>query len=313
MAAAGSKPALAEPIPQKTVLVVDSSPRVNVMLTRVLTAEGWNIQRAVDNKTVLSLVRDCPFDLIITGQKTCGKKDVALLREIRSVRPHVRMIILTDESTPAEVIEAVRTGVFSYFCPPYTRGGLADMVHLAMTQPAWDDGIEIVSATPNWVRLIVRCDLATADRLVQFLRAGSTLPEGEKADVIYAFHEILLNAMEHGAHFDPSQYVEVAFLRGRQVMICRVKDPGQGFSLEEIRHASFNSLPGDFFSHLAVREEQGLRPGGFGVMLAKKLVDEVVYSEKGNDVLLIKHLPPSQQKAVSTDATRQTTRRPGPD
>jgi anti-sigma regulatory factor (Ser/Thr protein kinase) len=149
--------------------------------------------------------------------------------------------------------------------------------------------------------------LATADRLVQFLRAGSTLPEGEKEDVIYAFHEILLNAMEHGAHFDPSHYVEVAFLRVRQVMICRVKDPGRGFSLEEIRHAAFNSPPGDLFSHIAVREEQGLRPGGFGVMLAKKLVDEVVYSEDGNDVLLVKYVPSPQQKAVSTDAPRQST------
>jgi DNA-binding response OmpR family regulator len=300
LASAGRRLALA--IPQKTVLVVDSSPRVNTILTRVLAAAGWNILRAVDNQTVLSLVRDSPFDLIITGQKTRESEDVKLLQEIRSVRPHVRMIILTDESTRADVIDAVRAGVFSYFCPPYTWSRLADIVDLAMTQPAWDDGIEIVSATPNWVRLIVRCDLATADRLVQFLRAGSTLPEGEKEDVTYAFHEILLNAMEHGANFDPGQHVEVAFLRGRQMMVCRVKDPGRGFCLEEIRHAAFNSPPGDLFSHIAVRERQGLRPGGYGVMLAKKLVDEVIYGENGNDVLLIKYLGSSEQRVAATDS-----------
>jgi anti-sigma regulatory factor (Ser/Thr protein kinase)/ActR/RegA family two-component response regulator len=312
VASTGITSALA--IPQKTVLVVDSSPRINAMLNRALIAGGWNIRRAVDNKTVLSLVRGDAFDLIITGQKTGVREDVELLREIRDVRPHVRMIILTDESTPAEVIDAIRADVFGCFCPPYTCQGLADMVDLAMTQPVWDDGIEIVSATPQWVRLIVRCEVATADRLVQFLRAGSTLPVGEKEDVINAFYEILLNAMEHGAHFDPSQYVEVAFARGRQVLICRVKDPGQGFSVEEIRHAAFNSPPGDLFSHIAEREEQGLRPGGFGVMLAKKLVDDVIYSEKGNDVLLIKYLPSSQQWTADTEATRQRLRsRVGPD
>jgi DNA-binding response OmpR family regulator len=302
LASAGSELALAKRIPQKTVLVVDSNPWVNTMLTRALTAGSWNIRRAVDNKTILSVVRDSPFDLIITGQKTREREDVNLLREIRNVRPHVRMIILTDESTPSEVIDAVRAGVFRYFCPPYTHGGLADMVNLAMTQPEWDNGIEIVSATPSWVRLIVRCDMGTANRLVQFLRAGSTLPEGEKEDVICAFHEILLNVIEHVAHFDPRHYVEVAFLRGRQVMICRVKDPGQGFSLKEIRHAAFYSPPGDLFSHFAVRKEQGLRPGGFGVMLAQKFVDEVSYSENGNDVLLIKYLPSSQHRAASTDS-----------
>jgi len=47
--------------------------------------------------------------------------------------------------------------------------------------------------------------------------------------VISAFHEILLNAIEHGAHFDPSQYVEVAFVRASRMMLCRVRDPGVGF------------------------------------------------------------------------------------
>jgi anti-sigma regulatory factor (Ser/Thr protein kinase) len=39
-----------------------------------------------------------------------------------------------------------------------------------------------------------------------------------------------------------------------------------------------------------VRETQGLRPGGFGLLLAKKLVDELIYNEQGNDVLLVKYI-----------------------
>jgi hypothetical protein len=34
----------------------------------------------------------------------------------------------------------------------------------------------------------------------------------------------------------------------------------------------------------------GIRPGGFGLLLSKKLVDDLIYSEQGNDVLLIKYL-----------------------
>ena len=41
---------------------------------------------------------------------------------------------------------------------------------------------------------------------------------------------------------------------------------------------------------MAVREEQGLRPGGWGILMAKALVDEVIYNEHGNDVLLVKYL-----------------------
>lgn len=33
--------------------------------------------------------------------------------------------------------------------------------------------------------------------------------------------------------------------------------------------------------------------GGFGVMLAKHLVDELIYAEKGNEVILVKYLTPT--------------------
>ena len=39
-----------------------------------------------------------------------------------------------------------------------------------------------------------------------------------------------------------------------------------------------------------VRAQMGLRPGGFGILMTRKLVDELIYSEAGNEVLLIKYL-----------------------
>jgi anti-sigma regulatory factor (Ser/Thr protein kinase)/CheY-like chemotaxis protein len=280
--------AAAIPAPQKTALVVASGGEIDELLTRALAKENWSIQRAVDNQHALARAAAEPFDLIITGRKTLGSEDVQLLRRIRSARPHIRLIILTDKFTPGDVISAMREGAFSYFSAPFNACDLADMVHAAMAAPCWDDGIEVLSATPSWVRVMARCDIATADRLVQFLRGvkNPDIPE----DIITAFREILLNAMEYGGHFDASQHVEISFLRTRRAVACRVKDPGQGFSMEELRHAAVNNPPGDLFSHVAVREAQGIRSGGFGLLLAKKLVDELIYSENGNEVLLIKYV-----------------------
>jgi len=96
--------------------------------------------------------------------------------------------------------------------------------------------------------------------------------------------------MEHGAHFDPSQHVEISFIRGLRAIACRVKDPGKGFSSKNFVTQRSAARPEDFFSHARVRDEQGMRPGGFGILLAKKLVDELIYNEKGNEVVLIKYL-----------------------
>ena len=112
----------------------------------------------------------------------------------------------------------------------------------------------------------------------------------ERAEAAYIVEWTRCKVAEHGANFDPSQHVEISFIRSRRAIACRVRDPGQGFSLQELRHSAIGSSPEDLFSHMVVREELGLRPGGFGILLVKKLVDELIYDEKGNDVVLIKYL-----------------------
>jgi anti-sigma regulatory factor (Ser/Thr protein kinase) len=76
--------------------------------------------------------------------------------------------------------------------------------------------------------------------------------------------------------------------------MCRIKDPGEGFSLEELQHAAIDNPAYDPIRHALFREAQGLRPGGYGLLIARHLVDELVYSEKGNEVLLVKYLQPAQ-------------------
>ena len=279
-------------IPLRSALIVDAVSQVSAALCGVLSREEWNIVHAPDNRSVLRLVETRPFDLIITGTGSTGKEDIDLLRIIRRVRPHVRLIILTDESTPADVVAAIRERAFSYFSTPFTTASFAEMLRCATTEPPWDDGIELVSATPEWISIIARCDKKTADRLVQFFQEMSDLPLSEKEDVATAFREMLLNAIEHGGNLDPNQYVEVAYVRTSDLVMCRIKDPGQGFSLGEIHHAAVNNPSYDPIRHILFREAQGLRPGGYGVLLTKHLVDELLYSEKGNEVLLIKHLHP---------------------
>ncbi len=289
------------PTTEKTALLVASGGDIDELLTKVLSSEGWSIQHVVDNQHILELARAKPFDLIVTGRETRVAEDVELLRKIRSARPHVRLIILTDKFTPGDVISAMREGAFSYFSAPFEASELAEMVRAAMAEPCWDDGIEVLSGTPEWVSLTARCDLGTADRLVQFLQGvkDPSIPEAERDQVIFAFKEILINAMEHGGHFDPSQHVEISFIRARRAIACRVKDPGKGFSLEELRHAAAGNSPDDLFRHARVRDERGMRPGGFGILLAKKLVDELIYNEKGNEVVLVKYLHPPEGPNIS--------------
>jgi anti-sigma regulatory factor (Ser/Thr protein kinase) len=105
-----------------------------------------------------------------------------------------------------------------------------------------------------------------------------------------AFREILVNAMEHGGRFDPQTYVQVDYVRARRMISCRIADPGPGFTLNEIPHAAIANPPDDPIHHAKVRDDLGLRPGGLGILLAQHLLDQVIYGQNGNEVLLIKYL-----------------------
>jgi DNA-binding response OmpR family regulator len=280
-------------IANRRALIVDSNPELNRLLTNVFEQESWEAQVAANNAEALEMAKARPYDLVVTGEGTTSKEDLELLRKLRLVRPHTRLIIITDEFTPGDVLVAIRERAFSYFSRPFSTERLEEMVRIAMNEPYWDDGIEVLSVVPNWIRLCVRCDLATANRLLQFYREASHLPDAETEEVATAFREMLLNAMEHGARFDPTQHVEVSYVRTRRMVLCRVKDPGQGFSLEELQHSAIANPEDDPFKHMAAREAQGKRPGGFGILMAKRLVDDLIYNEKGNEVLLVKYLDKS--------------------
>ena len=283
----------------KTAIVVDADPLVEAALARSLNTGSWSIRHVCNNSTALALAEVIPCDLILASEKTSGGEDLELLRKLRRVRPHIKLIILTDEATPSDVIASMREHAFSYFSRPFSSESLARMIRSAADGPFWDEGIEVLSATPAWMRLAVGCDLKTAQRLVEFINEFVDIADSEREDVATAFREILWNALEHGAQFNSNEFVEVSYVPARHMIICRVKDPGEGFSMDQLRHTALAFPIEDPIRHSAFYEAQGLRPGGYGLLLARELVDELIYDEKGNDVLLIKYLDASRSSKLA--------------
>jgi anti-sigma regulatory factor (Ser/Thr protein kinase)/CheY-like chemotaxis protein len=281
-----TEPTSTEKMTMKRVLLINPQEEAGAGLECLFEAPAWEVSYAQDNEEALEKAKSDSFDLIVTNAATTGAEDVVLLRRLRSVRPHTRLIILTREKMPGDVVNALRYHAFSYFTVPVSREDLRQLIDNAMHDPVWDDGLELLQGTTEYAVLAVRCDLGTLDRLMQFVRAGLNFPEAEKEEVAFAFREIVLNAMEHGGKFDPNKFVEVCYLKSKRQVTCRVKDPGDGFSLEEVLDAEKRKpLP----------EVEG--PGGhevelegIGILLAQHYVDELIYNESGNEAFLIKWL-----------------------
>ena len=207
------------------------------------------------------------------------------------MRPGVKIIVLARSATPEEVIASLRAHVFACFAAPHDASEVASMARRALDANNWRDGIEVRSAHPDWLSLRVNCRLISAERLVAFLHElRPEVPEAARDEAMVGFREILLNAMEHGGRFDPDKVVEVAAVRTERTIVYYVKDPGPGFKPEAVENTATGEEGADPMAHIEKRLEQGLRPGGFGLLMAKNVADELIYSEQGNEVILIKHL-----------------------
>jgi hypothetical protein len=63
---------------------------------------------------------------------------------------------------------------------------------------------------------------------------------------------------------------------------------------------------------MLVREEKGIRPGGFGLLMVRNSVDEPIYNEKRNEVVFVKYLDDGAGRRA-THAARRKPRAAGPE
>jgi len=278
-------------VPPRSLLVFDSDPAVHRLLGELLARTGYSIQDVYDRHEAVEVARHQSLELVVAGQGRNGRKEgLTLLRKLRSVSPETK-VILTGEEDPATVVRAIRERAYSYFHKPIPAVPLADMVQQALQGGEWRDDIRVLSARPEWTTLDVRCKLAAAERTAQFVRELlSTMPPGFCEDVAAAFRELLMNAIEYGGKSDPGKRVRTSLVRTSQSMIVHIADPGKGFSFDFLPHAAISNPEGSPTRHVEFRAEQGRRPGGFGILMTRNLVDELVYNERGNAVLFVKYL-----------------------
>ena len=278
-------------IPVPRILVVDDDRTTLRMLRLQLEAAGHEVETARDGAAGLAKLTRSRFDLVLLDVWMPGMDGLEVLSRLRGAPSRPRVIVMTADDAPETLLKAVREQAFGYVTKPVEPEELNSVIASALASKPDLRPIEVVSAKPDWVELLVPCDRDAATRIQDFLsQLDSDLPANVRADVGRAFRELLMNAIEWGGRLDPKQTVRIAYLRAHRMLLYRIADPGKGFRFRDLTHAAINNPPGDPMEHATVREEKGLRPGGFGLLMTRQMVDELLYNEAHNEVVFVKYL-----------------------
>jgi CheY-like chemotaxis protein/anti-sigma regulatory factor (Ser/Thr protein kinase) len=275
----------------RTLLVVDDDPSIHELIRTMLGGENWDLDCAGNGDEALSRLASRAYDLVLTDILMPGMDGLTLLGQMRNRYPYTGMLVMTVKNTPAHILGSLERMATAYIAKPFGRDSLINTLENALPIIVNREDIKILSDQPNWISLEIRCKLTTVERVSQFVRElPSDLEPDERERIATAFRELLMNAIEHGCRLDPEKTVDISYIRTARSIVYYFRDPGEGFSMENLAHAAVANNPDDPLHHAEVREQAGTRPGGFGLLLTQSFADELIYSAKGNEVIFIKYL-----------------------
>ena len=273
------------------ILIVEDDRAIRHLVTEVLKSAGYAVDNAADGVEALQKVSKGSFDLMLLDIWMPNMNGLDVLAQLRGKPGAPRIIVMTADNTPETMLRALREQAYRCISKPFQPKTLVDTVRNALAAGPTAPPIEVVSALPDWIELLVPCDFDAADRIQAFLAQLKTDLSDEVREALgRAFRELLLNAVEWGGKLDPTRKVRIACLRMKRMILYRIQDPGPGFKVEELPHAAVSYPSDQPFEHVRVREEKGMRSGGFGLMLTQALVDELIYNESRNEVVFVKYL-----------------------
>lgn len=278
------------------ILVADDDQTTRFAISSMLKKAGYAVTSVKDGAEALLKIRQIRFDLAFLDIRMPKLTGLEVLARVRLGTSHPKMVIMTSDGTPESVLSAVREQAYEYLSKPFPPREAVEVAQRALQQNA-SPPIEVVSAKPHWVELLSPCTREAADRIESFLmKLDTDLPNEQRNTIGLAFRELLLNAVEWGGKLDPNRKVRIAYVRSSRILLYRIADPGAGFNFKELAHAAAGQPAEEPFAHVSIRDQLGIRPGGFGIAMARAIADELLYNEAQNEVLFIKYLNPVQQE-----------------
>jgi two-component system NtrC family response regulator len=125
---------------QGRILTVDDEPRVGVLLTKVFRAEGLEAESSVDPEEALRLLKERPFDIVITDLCMPRIDGLEMLRRARSIRPGCEVVVMTGYASVETAREALKRGAVDYITKPFSlEGELKPLVRSILQAPAQEE------------------------------------------------------------------------------------------------------------------------------------------------------------------------------
>jgi len=291
------------------VLVIDDDQAVLSMVSDALVHHGMAVHPFSEGRKAMGLLEDPKgpqLDLVISDINMDGMDGFDVIHKVKSINPSLPVVLMTGQASLEYAIRAMRMGAANLFQKPLTLRELVNsvfhLVGLHRELRMAEAGLKgLVHETRRFTFRSTELDIPSTvmhltDRLVPMGFASTT-----NVDVIaMAYHEALVNALEHGnlemdsslksdlfsakdsysallleRRQDPeyaSRTIEVRMEATPERYEVVITDGGKGFNTRKVSRVSDETLA---------------RQCGRGLAMIHMVMDEVTHNASGNQIRMV--------------------------
>ena len=118
-----------------TVLIADDDRSIRTVLTQALGRSGYQVRSTSNAATLWRWVEDGEGDLVITDVVMPDENGLDLIPRIKRIRPELRVVVMSAQSTLMTAVKATQRGAFEYLPKPFDLRELLSVVARALAVP----------------------------------------------------------------------------------------------------------------------------------------------------------------------------------
>src|ERR1700730_3330464 len=178
------------------ILVADDDAATRHGISRLLENAGFEVSEASDGIAALNAIQEKQFDLVFLDIWMPHLSGLEVLARIRRGTSRDKVIVTTSDDTSETLLRAVKEQAYDSLGKPFPPRKAVEAAQRALSANQ-EPAIEVLSARPHWVELLIPCTCEAATRIETFMmKLEADPPSHTRETIASCFRELLFNAVE---------------------------------------------------------------------------------------------------------------------
>ncbi len=269
------------------ILVVDDEENIREVLNELLKGSGYTVFLASNVKDAEDTILSNKIDLVITDIMMPDTNGLQLVLRAKFVNPYVKFIVMTGYHEPENITFCFSNDVSRYVKKPFHLDDILSIIKEVLEEEKEKTVQTFEKNVDGWLEVSLYSTeesvMATYNYLKQYL--AEYIGQEAIVQLSLSFYEMLRNAIEWGNKMDKKKVAQIGCMFLKDRIIFKIQDEGSGFDVVKAVNPEK-----DPFKRQELRANAGKRPGGYGIEIVKKSMDEFFYNEKGNCLIMTKYI-----------------------